>query len=443
MRLIGSWMVAIMAMAGTAQAQLRLPGVPLPTAPLQSLHRGLGQTEVATLDALSEARQRAIAALIRANPHTVGRDPHGAPLVRDEILAYSPSDAGLAAARALDLTIAREQSDAELEWRLVVFRVPDGALLDKTLRRLRAADPAGTYDFNHIYMSGSVWGTGARDDGAHDARVPVAAPARPVATEPAPAAPAARVGLIDSGVDFAHPLFHGTTVHRWGCGDRVVPDAHGTAVASLLVGQAAEFHGVLTAALLYAADVYCGMPTGGAVDSLAGAFGWMVRERVAVINMSLVGPDNALLARMVATLTARGYVIVAAVGNDGPAAPPLYPASYPHVVGVTGVDSRHRVLLEAARGSQVMFAAPGADMAAGAPPDRYVAVRGTSFAAPIVAALLAQRLAQPDAAQADTAVRSLAGEAVDLGTPGKDLTYGYGLVGAQFAVDPSSLVGRH
>jgi len=146
----------------------------------------------------------------------------------------------------------------------------------------------------------------------------------------------------------------------------VIPAAHGTAVASLLVGRATEFHGVLPSAELYAADVYCGAPTGGAVDALAGAFGWMVRERIAVINVSLVGPDNAVLARIVASLTARGYAIVAAVGNDGPAAPPLYPASYPHVIGVTGVDAQHRVLVEAARGAQVMFAAPGADMAAGA-----------------------------------------------------------------------------
>ena len=67
-------------------------------------------------------------------------------------------------------------------------------------------------------------------------------------------------------------------------------------------------------------------PTGGAVDAVAAAFGWMARERVAVINVSLVGPRNALLERVVKTLVSRGHLIVAAVGNDGPAAPPLYPA---------------------------------------------------------------------------------------------------------------------
>ena len=53
---------------------------------------------------------------------------------------------------------------------------------------------------------------------------------------------------------------------------------------------------------LFAADVYCGKPTGGAVDAVAAAFGWLARERVAVINMSLVGPRNALLERVVASL---------------------------------------------------------------------------------------------------------------------------------------------
>jgi len=85
---------------------------------------------------------------------------------------------------------------------------------------------------------------------------------------------------------------------------------------------------------------------------------------VAVINISLVGPKNLLLARVVAALIARGYVIVAAVGNDGSAAPPLYPAAYRHVISVTAVDAERRVLFEAERGPQVTFAAQGADLKA-------------------------------------------------------------------------------
>jgi subtilisin family serine protease len=248
-----------------------------------------------------------------------------------------------------------------------------------------------------------------------------------------------RVGLIDAGVDASHTVFREAVIHSWGCGGNIRASAHGTAVASLLAGHADGFHGVLERAELYAADVYCNLPTGGAVDALAAAFAWLAQQRVAVINVSLVGPDNAALATLVRALVARGYLLVAAVGNDGPAAPPLYPASYPGVVGVTGVDAHRRVLIEAARGNQVLFAAPGADMAAADLADKYSSVRGTSFAAPIVAGLLARELFVPDVTGSHAAIDALAHRAVDLGSSGRDLTYGYGLVGAEFRTDPASL----
>jgi subtilisin family serine protease len=117
-----------------------------------------------------------------------------------------------------------------------------------------------------------------------------------------------------------------------------------------------------------------------------------------VINISLVGPQNRTVERAVQALRARGIEIVAAVGNDGPAAPPQYPASYPGVVAVTGVDARGRALPEAGKAGHLDFAAPGAEMAAALPGQGYAKVRGTSFAAPLAAARLAfagspQRLA--------------------------------------------------
>jgi len=59
-------------------------------------------------------------------------------------------------------------------------------------------------------------------------------------------------------------------------------------------------------------------------------------------------------------------------------------------------------------------------------------MRGTSYAAPIVAGLLAARLAAPDPARARSALASLQSEARDLGARGRDNVYGYGLVGANF-----------
>ncbi|WP_031310193.1 S8 family serine peptidase, partial [Sphingobium sp. C100] len=73
------------------------------------------------------------------------------------------------------------------------------------------------------------------------------------------------------------------------------------------------------------------------------------------------------------------------------AAPPAYPASYPGVIAVTGIDGRGRLLPEAGRALHVDFAAPGADMQAATMADGKGAVRGTSFAAPLVAGRLFAR----------------------------------------------------
>jgi hypothetical protein len=430
-----------------AAAQVRLPSIPLPALPLQTLPQTLDQAESQSLDRFSGLRHLEIGRLIRANPRVVDADPNGEPVVRNEILGLAPTDAALDYARSLGFTVDREQAIGAMNIRLVVLRAPEGMTTKKALRTLREADPGGSYDYNHIYSGGGAIGADASGGRAQSRGV--AATAGTARDAPAPAPPTAssaqtrvRIGLLDSGVDLTHPVFRESVVHAWGCDNHAVPAAHGTAVASLLIGRSEVFHGVHPDAELYAADVYCGRPTGGAVDTLVAALGWMVQERVPVINVSLVGPKNAMLERVIGELIAGGYVIVAAVGNDGPAAPPLYPASYQHVVGVTAVDAHRRVLIEAARGPQVMFASPGADLAAAGSDHAYAAVRGTSFAAPFVAALLASGLASPNSADAAAAVEQLVKTAVDLGPPGRDLTYGFGLVGADYRIDPAPLIRR-
>ena len=138
----------------------------------------------------------------------------------------------------------------------------------------------------------------------------------------------------------------------------------------------------------------------------------------------------------------RGHLVVAAAGNDGPAAPPLYPAAYPGVVGVSGVNGSRRVLPEAAQGLQVMWVAPGADMAVAHAGGGYAVARGTSFAAPLVAGLLATELRKPDVKAAAAALERLAAQAIDLGAPGRDPVYGLGLVGEDLRVVPDQLQAR-
>jgi subtilisin family serine protease len=387
---------------------------------LQSLQRPLDQVDSRTSVPLSELRHIEIERLIRDNRSLVDTDPNGEPVVRHEILVLSPTEAALRRALDMGFAILREQRIGALNLQMTVFQAPDGMSTQKALLALREADPTGVYEYNHIYIGGGAL-SGASEMSA-------VSPAHDAAAQ-SQLRIGVRVGLLDTGVDSTHPVFRKSVLHTWGCGQRLFPSGHGTAVASLLVGPN-------DGAELYAADVYCGVPTGGAIDALVAALGWLVQEKVPVINISLVGPKNALLEHVISALIDNGFLIVAAVGNDGPAAPPLYPASYARVIGVTAVDAHRRVLIEAARGPQVMFAAAGADMRVAGAGHSYGAVRGTSFAAPIVAALLAARLTSPDASAAAAAVEALAQSAIDLGPPGRDLTYGYGLVGADYQQRP-------
>jgi subtilisin family serine protease len=147
---------------------------------------------------------------------------------------------------------------------------------------------------------------------------------------------------------------------------------------------------------LFAADVYGGSASNGSAVAIVRAMGWLASAHVRVVTISLVGPANPLLQAGVKALQAKGIAVVAAVGNDGPAAPPQYPASYPGVIAVTGVDSSGRALIEAGKPLHLDFAAPGADMVGAVPGGGWERLRGTSFAAPLVAASLA-RLGSLDA----------------------------------------------
>lgn len=409
MRAIAFIFAGLIALSASAQLpQVQLPPVSVPGVQVPGLPdapRGVD----GTLRELSGARVLRAQRLLRENRAELDRDPRGDLVVRAEVVALDITDEARARAINEQFLVRRTQELPDLGVRVTVLQTPEGMSASRGLKRLRKLDPNGTYDYNHVYLDSAAQGaTGALNSKPGDASI-YGGPGR--------------VGLIDSGVDTRHEVFAGIRFHHWGCNGTVVPSPHGTAVAHLLISRN-------TVGEIYAADVYCNSPAGGAIDGVAAAFGWMARERVAVINVSLVGPRNKLMERVVKTLVEKGHVIVAAVGNDGPASPPLYPASYDGVIGVTAVDEHHRVLIEACRGNHVDFAAQGADVsAASAAPDEFVPVRGTSFAAPIITALFGMDIEAPDPAKSQLVIAKWNGFANDLGKPGRDEVYGLGELG--------------
>jgi subtilisin family serine protease len=221
--------------------------------------------------------------------------------------------------------------------------------------------------------------------------------------------------MIDGGVEAHHSaLATARIVTQNFAGAGPAPaSAHGTAIASLLAGHDKTFSGYLPGATLYVADVFGGEPTGGSAAEIARALNWLAENNIAVANISLAGPPNVLLAAAVKAFVAGGHILVAAVGNDGPAAPPNYPAAYAGVIGVTAIDATYHLALDANRNA-VRFAALGVNVDAAALPNGYAAVSGTSYASPLVTARFALLITVPSKDACVAAQETLSREAVTL-----------------------------
>jgi hypothetical protein len=321
---------------------------------------------------LSDIRKARLAALIRANRDTLERDGEGQPVRKGELVVTDPDPASLAMAQRAGFRIARDEQAGDLGIRMVTLSLPRKMDVREGLKALRKAAPALQADYNHIY------------EPAGGALLPATAATLAVASVRS----GTRIAMIDGGVA-SHPSLARAGIEQRGFNGPAQPTGHGTAVGSLLVGEQGPFHGAARGAQLFVGDVYGGNPAAGSATAIVRALAWAASKKPSVINISLVGPANRTLAKAIGALRARGIDLVAAVGNDGPAAPPQYPASYPGVIAVTGVDSDNRALREAGRAAHLDFAAPGADLAAALPGKGYTEVRGTSFAAPFVAARLA------------------------------------------------------
>jgi subtilisin family serine protease len=134
-----------------------------------------------------------------------------------------------------------------------------------------------------------------------------------------------------------------------------------------------------------------------------------------------------LLEHAIKQLALQNQVMVAAAGNDGANAEPAYPAAWPGVIAVTAVDGRLNVYREANRGDYVELAAPGVDIWAARAGAGGAYYRGTSFAAPYVTAAMAAGQRRGNSSRSGDRQR-LRQQARDLGEPGKDPVFGFGLL---------------
>jgi len=252
------------------------------------------------------------------------------------------------------------------------------------------------------------------------------------------------VAVLDSGIDYRHSDLDA----NYGGGyDFVNRDAdplddygHGTLVAGVIAAEdnGAGVVGVAPLADLYAVKVLDSRGSGYVIDVIAG-LDWAVGHGVNVVNMSFGTSDHIrIFENAIANAYDAGLVLVAAAGNSGTCSGGddsiAYPARFPQVIAVGATDQSDVRPCWSSTGPALTLAAPGAQIMTTYLDGGYAYAWGTSLTSPHVAGVAALVLgsgmadASGDGRVNDEVQRLLEGTAQDLGTPGWDSWYDFGLV---------------
>lgn len=281
------------------------------------------------------------------------------------------------------------------------------------------------------------------------------------------------VGIVDTGLDAAHPALRAayrgtnpdgtqTNDYNWfdGVSGKPAPyddGAHGTHVAGTVAGQAdGHVIGVAPDARIIAAKAIVG---GGAntTEATLKALQFMLAPTDTAGN----NPDPARGADIVNNswgnadrndrtfmdtwdaFQAAGIIMVTAAGNDGPFGKVSPPGSYPNGISVAATGPSDKVAGFSSRGPSAfdpkavipMLAAPGSNVTSSVPGGRYGNMSGTSMASPHVAGAVALMLSAKPNATYDEIVKALASTATDIAEPGPDNAAGYGRINVNKAID--------
>ncbi len=167
-------------------------------------------------------------------------------------------------------------------------------------------------------------------------------------------------------------------------------------------------------------------------DAVGEAIMWAADHGAHVINMSLGGLAWPAQEAAVAYAFARGVLVVASAGNS---TSPFcgFPAANPEAICVGASDQLDRLASFSSYAVRLDVVAPGVGIRTTARPFGYTNASGTSLSAPFVSGLGALLMSMgANNVLAGLIIRS---SAKDLGLPGYDITYGWGRIDADAAVD--------
>ncbi|NPV13451.1 S8 family serine peptidase [candidate division WOR-3 bacterium] len=257
-----------------------------------------------------------------------------------------------------------------------------------------------------------------------------------------------KVAVVDNGVDYTHyDLARNFQTNELGY-DYVgqdndpkpdnpnLPNAfHGTHVAGIIGAVTDNLIGVAGWAQVQLLAVRVLNDSGnGNLTDVALGIRWAVDHGARVINLSLGGDATTTpLNEACNYALSRGAILIAAAGNDG-RANVSYPARLSTCVCVGATDELSELASFSNYGPEQEVVAPGVTITSTAPDNSYLIANGTSMSCPEVSGVAALILSLNPALTPNEVRAILAASAIDMGSPGKDNLFGYGMVNAARAL---------
>jgi thermitase len=263
------------------------------------------------------------------------------------------------------------------------------------------------------------------------------------------------VAVVDTGVKSSHSDLSNRVLSGV---DYVVPgtsandeSGHGTHVAGIIAAvqnNSRGIAGMAPSSRILPVRVLDRNGSGSTANVAKGIL-WATSHGAKVINLSLATTANSTaMQSAVADAISKNVLVVAAAGNTGCSLlgnSPIYPASYPGVVGVASVTQSLSRASYSTCGSWVDVAAPGDKIISTmiqnsvglgcSSSANYCTLSGTSFSSPYVAASGALAIARRGWSQSTVASR-LQSTATDLAPAGRDNNTGYGFINPLKLINP-------
>jgi subtilisin family serine protease len=322
--------------------------------------------------------------------------------------------------------------------RVYRFSIPDGRTVEAVASAVAALPGVGSAEPNSYY-----WLEGGAKSEAF--KLQYALPKMRVpAAQSVVSGKGITVAVIDSGVDTTHPSLKSAKLTLLDVvkGGVKGPDMHGTAITGIIAASG-DLTGIAPGAKIIAARAFAplqpGMPPVTDATTLATAVDQAFQRGARIFNMSFAGDRQQTFIEVIDAAYAQGAVFVAAAGNDGPDAPPAYPAAHDKVIAITATDQADAIYDQANRGGYVLAAAPGVDILAPVTGQGFDYLSGTSFAAAHVTGIIALLMERNPQLTSETIRKVLVEAAHDLGPKGQDTDFGAGLTDAYGAL---LLVGK-